>query len=217
MPWLNSVDAVLEAWYPGTSGGEAIARVLFGDVNPSGHLPVTFPVSVNQLPRPNLDSGANFAVNYGVEGAAVGYKWFDAKGIVPLFPFGHGLSYTQFSYSTPTATLVNGEVNVSFNVTNTGTVKGKDVPQVYVSPSSTQWEAPKRLGAFDKVELVPGETKTIKLAIDPRLLGMYQTNTKTWQIAGGIYNFSVARNAGEVSANKVTLNLPARSLNLQGK
>jgi beta-glucosidase len=221
MPWINQVGSVMEAWYPGTGGGEAIASVLFGAVNPSGRLPASFPVSESQLPRPILDGDpatpdARFEVKYH-EGAAVGYKWFDLKGYKPLFPFGHGLSYTQFAYSGLTGKTVNGNLQVSFTVTNTGKVKGKDVPQVYVSPSQNNWEAPKRLGGWDKVELMPGESKSVSLSVDPRLLGMYDSATKTWRIAAAGYKVTVAHNAGDLAPSSVTVNLAARTLNVLGK
>jgi beta-glucosidase len=221
MPWINQVGSVLEAWYPGTSGGEAIANVLFGTVNPSGHLPASFPMSESQLPRPILDGNpatpdVRFDVNYH-EGATVGYKWFDAKGLKPLFPFGHGLSYTTFAYSGLSSKIINGNLQVSFTVTNTGKVKGKDVPQVYVAPSLKNWEAPKRLGGFDKVELLPGESKSVSLVVDPRLLGMYDSATKTWKISAATYKVSVAHSAGDIAPNSVTMNLAARKLNVLGK
>ncbi|HEY8096582.1 MAG TPA: glycoside hydrolase family 3 C-terminal domain-containing protein, partial [Methylobacter sp.] len=162
MPWANQVGAILEAWYPGTGGGEAIARILFGRVNPSGHLPATFPVGENQLPRPVLDGDRiheekRFSVNY-LEGAAVGYKWFDLNHVKPLFPFGYGLSYTQFSYSNLGSEFKSGKLHVHFNVTNSGKISGKDVPQIYVEAIDAQWEAPKRLGGWDKVDLGPGQS-----------------------------------------------------------
>lgn len=221
MPWINQAGAVLEAWYPGTGGGEAIAGILFGAVNPSGHLPASFPLAESQLPRPVLDGDpatpdARFEVNYH-EGAAVGYKWFDLKGYTPLFPFGHGLSYTEFAYSGLTSKLINGDLQLSFKVTNTGKVKGKDVPQVYLSSSLNNWEAPKRLGGWDKVELMPGESKVVSLLVDPRLLGMYQSATKTWRISAADYSVSVARNAGDIAAVSITVKLAARTLNVLGK
>ena len=147
MPWLDQSAAVLQAWYAGSGGGEAIARILFGEVNPSGHLPTTFPASASQLPRPVLDGDpknekVRFTVDYH-EGAAVGYKWFDLKGHKPLFPFGYGLSYTTFAYSGLTAGVKGGRVHVHFTVANTGAVAGKDVPQIYVAPLDARWEAPK--------------------------------------------------------------------------
>lgn len=221
MPWINKVAGVLEAWYPGTSGGEAIGRVLFGEVNPSGHLPATFPASEKQLPRVRVDGTPRdettyFDVNY-FEGAAVGYKWFDLKGLKPLFPFGYGLSYTQFSYSDLSSEIKNGELNVHFKITNTGAVKGKDVPQVYVSPVKGGWEAPKRLGGWDKVELNPGESKNVNLIVEPRVLGMYKVATKTWDIAEGDYKVILAQDAGDTKATSVTVHLPASQLDVNGK
>jgi beta-glucosidase len=161
MPWLDKVGAVLQAWYPGTNGGEAIARVLTGEVDATGRLPVTFPKSESQLPRPKLDGDPKkpddkFDVDYTIEGAAVGYKWFDLKKLEPLFPFGHGLSYTKFEYSNLKAAETNGVLTVSFAVKNVGARAGKDVPQIYIAPKAGGWEAPQRLGGFKKVSLAPG-------------------------------------------------------------
>ena len=221
MPWLDRVAAVVEAWYPGTRGGEAIARVLFGEVNPSGRLPATFPASEGQLPRPKLDGDPaqpemQFAVDYH-EGAAVGYKWFDLKGHKPLFPFGFGLSYTRFGYSGLAATVEDGKVRVRFQVANTGGVTGRDVPQVYVAPVNARWEAPKRLAGWDKVELAPGASAQVDIAIDPRLFGMMKKGAKTWQVAPGQYHILLARHAGDAAPQRVTIRLPSRTLNLAGK
>jgi beta-glucosidase len=141
MPWLDKVGGVVEAWYPGSEGGEAIARVLTGEVDASGRLPVTFPAALAQLPRPVLDGDPSkpddgFPVDYTIEGAAVGYKWFDKKGHAPLFAFGHGLSYTSFAYDNLKAEAKDGALTVSFDVRNTGKRAGKAVPQVYVSPKA---------------------------------------------------------------------------------
>lgn len=220
MPWLNDVGAVLEAWYPGTNGGEAIARVLTGEVNPSGHLPITFPAAEDQLPRPVVDGDPEkpderFEVNY-FEGAAVGYKWFELKNHKPLFPFGFGLSYTDFAYSDLKADAKNGQLSVSFSVKNTGAVAGKDVAQVYVAPTGSKWEAPKRLGAFQKVDLKPGESTNVTVSVDPRLLAMYQSKDKTWKIAKGEYEVILATSTAEPQS-KVKVKLPARSLDVRGK
>jgi beta-glucosidase len=220
MPWLARTPAVLEAWYPGTSGGEAIARVLFGAVNPSGHLPATFPASVQQLPRPTLDGDRKhedqpFTVHY-TEGAAVGYKWFDLKGYKPLFPFGHGLSYTTFAYAGLGAAFQDGRLHVRFKVTNTGKVAGKDVPQVYVSPLGTKWEAPKRLAGWDKLSLQPGESKEVEVSVEPRVLGMFDEASKTWHIAKGKYKLVLARDAAGSGASSVTVELPAQVLDVRG-
>ncbi|MYN15532.1 glycosyl hydrolase [Rugamonas sp. FT107W] len=221
MPWLGQSAAVLQAWYAGTSGGEAIARVLFGEVNPSGRLPATFPVSASQLPRPVLDGdpkdeSKRFDVNYH-EGAAVGYKWFDLKGLKPLFPFGHGLSYTQFAYSGLAASQKDGKLQLRFKVTNTGALKGKDVPQLYVAPQGVKWEAPKRLAGWDKVELAPGETKEVSVSVDPRLLAMFDSRSKTWRIAKGGYKVLLAHDAADTGAASITVQLPQRVLDVAGK
>jgi beta-glucosidase len=220
MPWLDQTAAVLQAWYPGTSGGEAIGRVLFGAVNPSGHLPATFPQSVGQLPRPVLDGDPlqplmRFAVNYH-EGAAVGYKWFDLKGLTPLFPFGHGLSYTSFGHSGLAVANYNGRLQVRFKVTNTGALAGKDVPQVYVAPHGAKWEAPKRLAGWDKLELQPGESREVSVNVDPRLLATFDARSKTWCIAKGKYKVLLAHDAAAAGALSVTLDLPAQVLDMRG-
>lgn len=221
MPWLNKVPAVLETWYPGTSGGEAIANVLFGVVNPSGHLPATFPASEQQLPRPTLDGDPKqpemqFAINY-TEGAALGYKWFDLKGHKPLFPFGHGLSYTTFSYSGLSSQVKDGRLHVRFKVTNTGNVAGKDVPQVYVSPVSAKWEAPKRLAGWDKVALQPGESKDVEVTVEPRVLGNFDEASRTWRIGKGKYKLMLAQDAAGTGASSVTVDLPASTLDVRGR
>jgi beta-glucosidase len=221
MPWVDQTAAILQAWYPGTRGGEAIARVLFGEVNPSGHLPATFPAAESQLPRPRLDGDpknetVRFAVNYH-EGAAVGYKWFDLKGLKPLFPFGHGLSYTQFAYSGLASSQKDGKLQLMFKVTNTGAVKGKDVPQLYVAPLNARWEAPKRLAGWDKVELAPGESKEVSVIVDPRLLGVFDSKSKTWRIAKGGYKVLLAHDAADAKAASITVQLPQRTLNVAGK
>lgn len=221
MPWVGKIPAVLEAWYPGTSGGEAIARVLFGAVNPSGHLPATFPVSEQQLPRPKLDGDPKqpeqrFTVDY-TEGAAVGYKWFDQKGLTPLFPFGHGLSYTTFSYSGLASQVKDGRLHVRFKVTNTGNVAGKDVPQVYVAPLAAKWEAPKRLAGWDKVALQPGESKDVDVVVEPRILGLFDEKSKTWRIAKGKYKLVLAEDAAGKNATSVMVDLPASTLDVRGR
>ena len=169
MPWLKDVGAVLQAWYPGTSGGEAIARVLTGEVDASGRLPVTFPVSEAQLPRPKLDGDpktpeALFDVDYTIEGADVGYRWFARQGLKPLFPFGYGLSYSTFASSD----LKVSGLNASFRLSNTGSRAGATVGQVYLVSANGQKR--QRLVGFRRVELAPGGSQTVTLSIDPRLL-----------------------------------------------
>jgi beta-glucosidase len=205
MPWLPRVGAVLEAWYSGTSGGAAIARVLTGEVNPSGHLPATFPASVAQLPRPKLegdvklDSDAHPMSNYDIEGAAIGYKWFDKTGAKPLFPFGHGLSYTSFAMTDLAAAANGAGIKASFTVRNTGAVQGKAVAQVYVAGAG--WEAPRRLGAFTKVDLAPGANQQVSVSVDPRLLATFDVASHSWKVAAGTYTVSLAASAAEPVAS----------------
>lgn len=194
-PWRDQVSAILAAWYPGTQGGNAIANLLFGKENPSGHLPVSFPASLDQLAKPAAPSKGD--TTYG-EGATVGYKWYDAKGLTPAFAFGHGLSYTEFAYSGLSARADGGTVSASFTVRNTGKVKGKAVPQLYVAGAG--WEAPKRLGAFDKIALAPGEAKQVSLKIDPRLLATWDGAGNGWKIAGGTVQVMLGTSARDIVA-----------------
>jgi beta-glucosidase len=216
MPWLDKVGAVLQAWYPGTSGGEAIARVLTGEVDASGRLPVTFPAALDQLPRPVLDGDPKkpddlFAVDYTIEGAAVGYKWFDKKGHQPLFAFGHGLSYTTFAYDNLKAETKGGALTVSFDVRNTGKRTGKAVPQVYVSPKAGGWEAPQRLVGFKKVELAPGATTKVSLTVDPRLLATWNEKAHGWSVAAGDYTVTLGASSRDTAA-KADVAVAAKSL-----
>ena len=203
MPWLREVGAVLETWYPGSSGGEAIADVLFGDANPAGRLPITFPATLEQLPRPKLDDSSDpdrdvgsqshalrgFDVDYDVEGADVGYRWFARTGAKPLFPFGYGLSYTRFDYSQLEVT--GGDtLRVSFSVTNAGDRAGKDVPQVYVVDRAGTKGL--RLIGWSNVSLAPGETRRVEVVADPRVLGAWSTERRGWQVRAGDYIVQVA-------------------------
>lgn len=216
MPWLSKVGAVVEAWYPGSEGGEAIASVLTGAVDASGRLPVTFPASLDQLPRPVLDGDPKkpddlFAVDYTIEGAAVGYKWFDKKGHQPLFAFGHGLSYTTFAYDNLKAEAKGGALTVSFDVKNTGKRAGKAVPQVYVSPKAGGWEAPQRLAGFSKVELAPGASTRVVLTIDPRLLATWNEKAHGWSVAAGDYAITLGASSRETAA-RTQVAVSARSI-----
>ncbi|KQV90230.1 beta-glucosidase [Massilia sp. Root351] len=224
MPWLPKVSSVLEAWYPGSNGGEAIAGVLFGEANPSGHLPATFPASESQLPRPALDgypevADKRFEVNYH-EGAAVGYKWFDLKGLKPLFPFGHGLSYTEFAMSGLEAGVKNGVLHASFTVKNTGKLAGKEVAQVYVAPLNTRWEAPRRLAGFQKVDVKPGASVQGAVSVDPRLLAMFDSASRTWKVAKGDYKVILAADAAAAADSKAVskvVHLEAAVYDVNGK
>jgi beta-glucosidase len=213
MPWLDRVQGVLEVWFPGTAGGDAVGNLLFGRVNPSGRLPVSFPRDESQLPRRAVDGIGNtpqqpIEVDYS-EGAAVGYRWYEARGLEPLFPFGHGLSYSDFGYSGLSAAMGGGELNVSFTIRNTGRVAGSAVPQIYVGPEAGGWEAPKRLGAFTKVRLAPGAQQRVTLAVDPRLLAMFRSGQ--WSVAAGTYRVMLGASSRDVRQT-VTVRLPARRL-----
>jgi len=163
MPWLGNVNSILEAWYPGQLGGTAIADLLFGKVNPSGKLPITFPAQVADLPRPLIPTPSSttgsFDVDYNIEGLNVGYKWYQSLNIKPLFAFGYGLSYTTFSISgvqlTPDSTPANG-FQVSLNLKNTGNSAGAEVVQVYLGFPSDSGEPPMRLVGWNKTLLQPG-------------------------------------------------------------
>jgi beta-glucosidase len=205
-PWAPKVAGLIEAWYPGTAGGQAIANVLFGTVNPSGHLPATFPASLDQLPDPKEPHKGD--VVYG-EGAAVGYKWYDAKGFEPAFPFGHGLSYTSFKLGGLSAAAKNGTIEVMFGITNTGKVKGAEVAQIYVSGPG--WEAPKRLASWGKADLAPSGSMAFTKSIDPRLLATWDVKGHCWRIAAGTYTVTLARSARETVAT-VQVKLAARTL-----
>ena len=210
-PWRMRVAAILAAWYPGTDGGTAIANLLFGKAAPSGHLPATFPADLDQLTDRNMPHKDD--VRYE-EGAAVGYKWYDLKGYVPAFPFGHGLTYTSFDHAGFTAGMKDGRVTIGYRVTNTGNRAGADVGQVYVGPVDTVsagWEAPKRLGAFEKVSLRPGESRAVTLTIDPRLLATWDGARHRWRIAGGRYRVMLARSATDI-VSTTTVTVPAATL-----
>jgi beta-glucosidase len=219
MPWLPAVSAVLEAWYPGSRGGEAIARVLTGEVNPSGRLPVTFPQSLKQLPRLILDGSAAshrspgpLLVNYNIEGAAVGYKWFDRQHLRPAFPFGFGLSYTRFACSGLEARAHQGALEVRFRVRNTGSRPGRDVAEIYVAAAdSAHWEAPQRLAAFSKVDLRPGQSMPVRLTVDPRLLAVHVRNGDGWTIHAGDYRVILAQDA-DTPIDTVSLHLLQQQL-----
>jgi len=220
MPWINEVPALLHAWYPGTAGGEAIANILFGVVNPSGHLPISLPRDTSQFARAELEDKdaqgkKTLEVNYA-EGATVGYKWFDAHDQKPLFAFGHGLSYTKFKYSNFEARLDGQDLVVKFQVRNTGRRDGKDVAQVYVSPVAGGWEAPKRLAGFKKVELQPGVTEPVELRVDPRLLGMFSETDKTWRIAPGSYQLMLGHSSADLEL-VTAIELPERTLPVRPK
>jgi beta-glucosidase len=225
MPWADHVSAILEAWFAGSSGDKALANVLFGDVNPSGKLPITFPRGEADLPHKTivqpppgtdppqgpdhwrlvLEGLPAFQTNYD-EGLKVGYKWYDAEKKTPLFPFGFGLSYTTYSYSGLTVTA--GEhVRASFTVKNTGSRAGTEISEVYAGLPASTGEPPKRLVGFSRVSLAPGESKEVSVEIEPLFLSTFDTARHGWQRTPGEYSFSVGGSSQDLPLNeKVKLN-----------
>jgi beta-glucosidase len=206
MPWLQQVPAVLEAWYPGIRGGEALARLLLGDANPSGRLPVTWLRDVAQLPRPSIPglgfkpaqpAGSN--VDYAIEGANVGYRWFAARGLDPLYAFGHGLSYTRFDYANLSVQVDGSRVIASFDVRNSGEREGADVPQLYLRLPQGH-HTPIRLVGWDKLTLKPGETRRVSIVAEPRTLADYDPVQRQWRIAAGDYALVLGRSATQAAA-----------------
>lgn len=207
MPWLDKTAAVLQAWYPGARGGEAMARILFGDVNPSGRLPVTFPASVTQLPRPELpgartiepdfsgrgNAGEKLEIDFDIEGADVGYRWFARKAETPLFAFGFGLSYTKFDRDGLTVDAAKVPT-ASFTIRNSGSRAGADVGQLYLV--GTPKGDTRRLAAFARVELAPGEARAERVSIDPRILAEWTAGG--WRIAPGTYRFALGASATDL-------------------
>jgi beta-glucosidase len=200
MPWLDKVGAVLAAWYPGQEGGQAIADILFGSVNPSGRLPLSFPKHIQDFVRPTLPNlglspRAPASIDY-TEGADVGYRWYSAHSVAPLFAFGFGLSYTRFEYDRMSVT--GGKMlSVSFLVRNVGTRAGADVPQVYLSKAGG--ESVLRLIGFERVELAPGESRKITVSADSRLLASFDEAQRTWLVKRGIYQARVGRSADDLT------------------
>ncbi|MEI4507353.1 glycoside hydrolase family 3 C-terminal domain-containing protein [Sphingopyxis sp. CCNWLW253] len=212
MPWLERVPAILEAWYPGQRGGEAIARLLLGDVNPSGRLPITFPATDDQAPRPQpaglaelrardaaVAAGdksariAPFEAEY-VEGANVGYRWFEQAGRPPLFPFGFGLSYTSFEHAN--LAIEHGDrPQVLLDIANTGPRSGADVPQIYVRAADRNGVETWRLAGFARVELAPGECRRVAIDLEPRAYGNWDDVAGKWRRTSASLPLAVGRSA----------------------
>ena len=209
MPWLSETPAVVEAWYPGQKGGEAIAKLLFGDIDAAGRLPVSFPAALDQLPRPKLDgegltetadfnAGKPFDVNY-IEGADIGYRWYERRNGKPLFPFGWGLSYTRFRYDRLQVTGGRA-LSVSFRVTNVGERAGVDTAQVYAAGPDQVG----RLIGWGRAALQPNESRTVTVTADPRLLAEFDTPANKWRLAPGEYRVNVGAYAGDAALSGKT-------------
>jgi beta-glucosidase len=199
MPWREKVRAIVQAWYPGQAGARAIAEILTGQVNPSGRLPITFPESLAQTPRPELSGlgtpwGTPVTIEYN-EGAAVGYRWYAQKHYQPMYAFGHGLSYTTFAYGD--LMVEGGEtITASFTVTNAGDRAGADVPQVYLM--DVAGERQMRLLGFERIELASGESRRVTVTADPRLLARFDATAGQWRIAAGTYRVALGKSAGDL-------------------
>jgi beta-glucosidase len=209
MPWLNQVASVLDAWYPGQGSGTALASVLFGQTDPGGHLPVTFPTSLSEVPASTTAQfpGNGTDVLYS-EGVDVGYRWYDANDLTPLFPFGFGLSYTKFAYSglRLSSTTVTGtqDVRVSATVTNTGNRTGTDVAQLYIGDPASTGEPPRQLEGFQRVNLAPGQSARVSFVITPQDTSWWSDAANGWTQTAGLYHVYV----GDSSA---PANLPLRN------
>jgi beta-glucosidase len=230
MPWVNEVPAILEAWNPGQEDGNVVANLLFGLANPSGKLPVTYPVSKADTPTSTADrypginqgvldsNGREIPQVYYSEGLEMGYRWYDAQGIKPLFAFGYGLSYTDFENSklvvTPKTTDGTKPIKVSFFVQNTGEVAGAEVPQVYLGLPENANQPPKRLVGFEKIWLKPGEKKHVSITIDPSAtnhpLSIWDANTDAWKTLDGSYKVYVGNSSDKITlTDSITVRMPA--------
>lgn len=210
MPWEGQVSAILDAWYAGSDGADAVADILFGDVNPTAKLPMTFPRSVADLPHPDLIKPpatsrpnywrpdvwkqiagglAPFQVYYN-EGVKVGYKWYDAENKPVLFPFGYGLSYTTYSYSNLRLTP-GANPSVTFTITNSGSRAGAEIAEVYASLPATAGEPAKRLVGWSKVPLNAGESKEVTVNVEQKFLSIFNVKKNGWELIPGEYTFMV--------------------------
>ena len=207
MPWLDATGAVLEAWYAGSKGADAVADLLVGNVNPSGKLPMTFPRSEADLPHPMLvqpkgrerEGVLSFKVNYD-EGLKVGYKWYDAEHKPVLFPFGFGLSYTGYRYSGLTVAPDGGSATLS--VKNVGDRAGVEVAEIYAALPTAANEPPKRLVGWTRVKLAPGEERKVVISIDPQMLMIWEESAKAWRRPGGEFRFMAGGSSADLPLAK---------------
>ncbi len=205
MPWLSNVKSVLEMWYPGQEGGTATAKILVGQANPAGRLPITFPASSNDTPfagHPERITGVNGQITWS-EGIFTGYRWYDQQNIQPLFEFGYGLSYTQFRYSKLSISQASdGGLDVTFRVTNVGDLTGDEVPQVYLgapnsAPAGVQF-AVNQLAAFTRITLTPDQWQDVTLHVAPQQLSYWSTAQQAWVIASGSRTVSIGASSRDI-------------------
>jgi beta-glucosidase len=199
MPWLDEVAAVVQAWYPGQAAGASIASVLFGDVNPSGKLPMTFPANEHQGPGSHWLEypGDGTTVDFD-EGVLVGYRWYDAKAEMPLFPFGYGLSYTTFELSDLEVEGSAARRTVRVRVTNTGRRAGAEVVQLYVAFPEAAREPPRQLKGFEKLRLEPGESRVATLRLDETALSAWDEASRAWKLFPGTYTVSIGSSSRDL-------------------
>jgi beta-glucosidase len=201
--WLDATPALVEAWYPGQEGGRAIAEVLFGDVNPSGHMPVSFPVSWEKSAAYPNYPGADGKVAYD-EDILVGYRWHDTRGVAPLFPFGHGLSFTTFAYSNLKINVENAKAAApkavaTVDVKNTGSVAGKAVAQLYVKDDKASVLRPEQeLKGFNKILLQPGETQTVSFTLDAQAFSYFDEKSMKWVAEPGRFEIRVGNSSRDI-------------------
>lgn len=198
--WMGHVKAIVQAWYPGMEGGNALARILFGYVNPSGKLPMTFANSHLDYPSHAVGEfpGTNLVVNY-TEGIYVGYRYFDKENLTPLFPFGHGLSYTSFEFSNLVVTNKGGQIRVECKITNTGSMAGAEVAQLYVAPQNPKIDRPvKELKGFEKVYLNPGQSSTVTLILEKEDFGYFDEASKKWKTDAGAYEIQIGNSSRNI-------------------
>ncbi|WP_082115373.1 glycoside hydrolase family 3 C-terminal domain-containing protein [Lentzea aerocolonigenes] len=200
MPWRNSVPALMEAWYPGEQGGLALVDVLWGTAEPSGRLPVTFPVDLDSDPMESPLQYPGAAGNYEYsEGLKVGYRWYDATGTAPMYPFGYGLGYTTFAYSgLNLASAPDGAVSVSFTVRNSGSRRGSAVPQLYVGYPGSAGEPPRQLRDFAKVTLDPGNSTRVSMTIDRKSFALWDTGERTFRVPTGTFTVSIGASSRDI-------------------
>lgn len=213
MPWIDKVPAVLQLWYDSQEQGNALADVLFGDVNPSGKLPTTFPVRLEDNPAYINYPGENGRVRYG-EGIFVGYRYYDKKNVTPLFPFGHGLSYTGFDYGnlrlSAKSITPNDKLTVKVDVTNTGKVAGKEIVQLYVRDVSSTFARPeKELKAFAKVEIKPGKKKTVTFTLDREAFWYFDVAKNIWNTEAGEFEILVGASSRDIRGSSSVMLEPA--------
>ena len=202
MPWADKVAGILQMWYPGQEGADATAAILVGEAAPSGRLPVTFPRRAEDAPTapPERYPGVNGKGAYS-EGIFVGYRWYDKQNVEPLFPFGHGLSYTTFAYSGLSVRRVTDSYDVRFTIKNTGAREGIEVPQIYVGPPPNP-PAPmavKKLVGFERVTLGPGQSRQVTVRVDARGLSYWSDKEHKWTVAPGRRTFMVGASSRNIA------------------